>query len=340
MNDAAKTACTFRRARASRVTALAVAAMVLSVAAMARAQASSPKDADRLFRQGVALAKKGQYQEAERAFQASYDIDPARGTLLGLAMAEERAGNLVAAHAHYRLLLRRSLKENDPARQRQATAGLLAVEPRVARVVIVSGSTISRDASITLDGKAVDRDSLGDTIAVEPGSHEVRVTAPGFEDFTSAVSVEPRAQQRVDVSLSATKPATPAVVAPAPTPSPERVTSTHDGLRVAAYIAGGVGLIGLAGGTYAWTRANSTYSEVQDACPGNVCDPSLRDKVDQGKSQDNWAKIGFAVGIVGIATGVTLYAVSRRSSDASAAPVESSARLVFGPGSAAVSGTF
>lgn len=44
---------------------------------------------------------KGAYLEAARRFEESYQADPAVGTLLNLAAAEERAGMIGPACRHY-----------------------------------------------------------------------------------------------------------------------------------------------------------------------------------------------------------------------------------------------
>lgn len=123
-----------------------------------------------------------------------------------------------------------------------------------------------------------------------------------------------------------------------PPREPVAVASGSDGLRTAAYVAGGLGILGLAGGTYAWSRAKSTYSDLQDRCPNNVCDPSLRSTADEGRSYDRWALIGFVTGGVGLAAGVTMFVLSV---DGDAPPDEQGAtNLAIGPGSVAVQGRF
>jgi hypothetical protein len=60
--------------------------------------------ADALFQEAVQLANDGRFGDAAAKFRASFAVDPALGTLLGLAMAEERSGKTGSAYVHYREL--------------------------------------------------------------------------------------------------------------------------------------------------------------------------------------------------------------------------------------------
>jgi NADH:ubiquinone oxidoreductase subunit 5 (subunit L)/multisubunit Na+/H+ antiporter MnhA subunit len=96
-------------------------------------------------------------------------------------------------------------------------------------------------------------------------------------------------------------------------------------MRIGSYVAFGVGAVGLGLGTYFVIDMSKKRSEADDLCtlPGGKCDPAVRDDVNDLDSQANSAGtksvIGFAVGGIGIVTGITLLALSGGSSNDAAA---------------------
>jgi hypothetical protein len=93
-------------------------------------------------------------------------------------------------------------------------------------------------------------------------------------------------------------------------------------------VAGGVGVAGLAMFTIFGLMDNSTYSDLKNACPGNMCPPDKQSQIDSGRTQQTLANVGLVVGALGLAGGATLFALSL-SSKPSTAP---STALVAAPG--------
>jgi hypothetical protein len=87
-----------RRALAA---AVCLGAIVWGTARPAAALAPSPSDtSDDLFRRGRAAAQTGDCRTALPLFEQSQRLEPAVGTLLNLAVCEEKLGLLAAARAH------------------------------------------------------------------------------------------------------------------------------------------------------------------------------------------------------------------------------------------------
>ena len=95
-----------------------------------------------------------------------------------------------------------------------------------------------------------------------------------------------------------------------PPSTPSRRSSDRSKLRPYAYVAGGVGVAGLALFTVFGLMDNSTYSDLQGACPHNVCPPGKQSEVDSGRTQQTVANVGLVVGAVGVAAGATLFVLS------------------------------
>ena len=93
-------------------------------------------------------------------------------------------------------------------------------------------------------------------------------------------------------------------------PPPVLATRGAGKLRPAAYIATGVGVIGV--GTFAafGLMNSATHDRLATSCPDNRCPPGAADDIDTGRMQQTIANVGLIVGIVGIVSGVTLFVVS------------------------------
>jgi hypothetical protein len=109
-------------------------------------------------------------------------------------------------------------------------------------------------------------------------------------------------------------------------------------LRPYAYVAGGVGVAGLATFAIFGLMANSTFSDLQKACPPaqGGCPPGANKsgEISSGQTQQTVANIGLVAGLVGAAAGVTLFILSMPPK----APVANAA-FVVAPGYFGVKGS-
>jgi hypothetical protein len=86
-------------------------------------------------------------------------------------------------------------------------------------------------------------------------------------------------------------------------------TSEPTSLRPYAYVAGGLGVAGVATFAIFGLMSNSVYSDLQSAChPG--CPPDKRGEVSRGRMEQTVANIGLGAGLVGLAAGATLWFLS------------------------------
>ena len=81
---------------------------------------------------------------------------------------------------------------------------------------------------------------------------------------------------------------------------------TGDSQRTLGYVAGGLGLAGLAVGAVTGVLVLDRKSTVNDECKGHVCSKEGKEAADSGQTLAAISTIAFAVGIAGAATGVTL----------------------------------
>ncbi len=282
------------------------------------------------------------YEEAYREFKAAYATSPSWKILgnLGLsAMKLERDSEAIDAIKKY---LAEGGKNIDADERAQFQRDLATLESGVAHVVLQSeppGATIE-DERLPASGPAIRNSYVADgqsQLGVRSGRHRFTAKLAGRADVVWEVELSPK--QQVSHTFTLPEPAVAApVAAPTSAPAPVAMVDTTssqggNGLRTGAYVALGAGVVGLAAGTIFGLSAKSKYKEANDItndnCPGSgSCElpASLFDqRAGLGKDGDS-AKtlsiVGFALGGVGLATGVTLFVLSNKKEGAAAASVE------------------
>lgn len=104
-------------------------------------------------------------------------------------------------------------------------------------------------------------------------------------------------------------------------------------MRLGAYVAGGVGVLGLATFAIFGAMASSTYNDLNHACGSGPCPSSKSSEISSGKTDETFANVGLVIGALGVGAGVTLFVLSiPRGAPAT------SAGFVVSPGWAGVRG--
>jgi len=102
---------------------------------------------------------------------------------------------------------------------------------------------------------------------------------------------------------------------PAAAPPPPADTDDGSGLRTAGYVAGGVGLVGMALFAIAGLGAKSAYDKLNTDCGERPCtDEAHRSDIEGGRMLQTAANIGLAAGLTGLGVGATLLVLGSRSS--------------------------
>jgi hypothetical protein len=200
--------------------------------------------------------------------------------------------------------------------------------------------------SVTLDGAPLPPALIGVSSPVDPGSHELVATAPGMQSAPVKVDVAEGSKQTAALRLEPAAGATPAT---GPTTgmsgaaSPQLDTKPTRPLRIAGFIALGVGVVGIGAGAYFAIQSNSKTSEWQDLCAGpegTNCDPNRASEIDPLKDDADSAKtnatVAFIVGGVGVAAGVTLLVLDMTKKS----PEQTAITPYIGPNSLGLAGRF
>lgn len=276
--------------------------------------------AEALFTKGVADMEAGRFDTACPAIQESHRLDPRAGTLFTLAECEAQQGRIATAIAHYNdylalldgLTAAQQAKHQDRkkiAEQQRATLG-----PQVPRLTLLLPPGAPAGTVVTRDGVALSAPSLGVPLPVDPGEHIIVAQLPGGAAPTEFRITLANGEQR-ELSLSLAEPPPPPRPAPSPplakprlkveTPPEEPSVSSR---RIGTYVAGGLGLAGLAVGGITGGLVLGKKGFIDERCDHELktCDSEGKQEIDAAQRLGLVSTIGFGVGLAGVGAAVIL----------------------------------
>jgi hypothetical protein len=348
------------------VLAIMVALPMLASVAWAQAAEESTAAARSLASQGASAFEAGRYDEALDFFTRAESLVHAPPHILYMARCAEKLGKLVQAREYYIRIIREQLPKKAPQAFRDAQTAAHAeveqIEPRIASLVIQVKAPEGATVNVTLDGSAVTDALIGVPFPVDPGKHALLATAPGMKAAQADVELADAEQRQVELVLEPDAATAPAAAGAMQNTGP--VTAAQDNasvvteprrdtggkgpnwMRIGAYAGLGVGVVGIAGGTYFGLRSASKRSDADKAaeecgarCLAGSSQANEIDSLDDSaRSAQTLSIVGFIVGGVGLASGVTLYVLSGQDSSVSASRAHWTPWV--GLGSAGVSGSF
>jgi tetratricopeptide (TPR) repeat protein len=169
----------------SLLTAVAFIAMQIPT----RAFAQNSAQAEVLFKEGQQLMTEKKFEEACQRLTASFKLDPQPNTEL---LQGECFKNLKKTASAYNAYLDASttLARGSDA-QKYAADQAKALEAQLLKVrVQVTPLAAGLQMKFDDDTKTRDKDFVGIDIALDPGEHDVTVTAPGKHDFTKHFTLD------------------------------------------------------------------------------------------------------------------------------------------------------
>jgi hypothetical protein len=290
---------------------LSVALSVLSIASPASAL-SAKDEADRLFKEAIALRDKDDIVQACQKFEESQALDPSSGTLLNIGQCNETFGRWASAMAAFQEAELIAKKRNKAEHAKKAADRMKAIESKVPHLVL--DRSAAPGATVLIDGKP----QAGDRIAVDPGQHVVEAEAPNSEKYVSRTTAE--ASKDVSVKIPALTPKDgPKAGSDAPsTKTPMKGSDMVDkpsakGMSmVPGIVVSSLGVAGIGAGFAFGGIASSALSDAKAACTTypNVCSPDAKDPNDRAKTFSTVSTISLIAGGVLLAGGITLIVIS------------------------------
>jgi hypothetical protein len=336
--------------------------LACSIALRARLAQAEPSPAElstarQAFENAVALESEQQWAEAIVKLRQALAIKDTPGLRFHLAHCEERQGRLVEAALDYdqaSSLITQGAKAPDV--QKLLAPASAELKRRIPHLSVVIPTEVS-NAVAEVDGKAWPPSELAFGVALDPGPHQLKVSASGRTPFERAFALKEGSQLsiRAELEESPTPAATlPAATSPAtqslqssvnnfeavpPTPGPSSRTSPKLYLMLGESVVTVAGLaLGLGyalAESSARDRARSAQGHIDSVAQGNsgACnsaDPSLsgpcselRGAIADHDRDVTVSTVGFVCAGVGAAALVTTWlAYPTRTADSTGASVQ------------------
>jgi hypothetical protein len=272
------------------------------------------------MRQGDAEFGRQDFAKALSFYQAAHAIMGVPTTGIALARAEERVGRWVEAREAALEVTRSIARADEPPAFTAARADAASLADRLGAkipslVVRVRGAAARQaDVRITIDGVAARAADGAVTRRLNPGIHRITASGAGFRDGVADVRLAEAEHREVELAL------VPRNLASTPDPPIDGATgSSPTALRPIAFVALGVGFIGLSAGTVTGVLSLRETSTLKERCQGDACQPDAREDLDRANTLATISNVSFVIGVVSVATGVVLLATLGRSSSKPAA---------------------
>jgi hypothetical protein len=325
------------RPTASRGLATVFAATACIWAIPAAAADASPADqalAQSLFDEARKLMARGDYASACPKFAESERLDPGGGTLLNLALCHEGQGKTASAWTEFNDALSRAIRDGRPEREARARERIAALAPKLSRLTVRVAAGAPADLEVTVDGSQWGS-GIGVAVPLDPGPHTIVARAATGAPWSTKVALGPNSDAKTVVvpvpgSAAANAAQPVAVSEPESSPAPTEATegASSDGLRKLGWIAGGVGVAGIATGAVFGLLADGKWNQQKSDCQSPTSCSDRAAALSDHSSMVTFgtvSTVGFIAGGVLLAGGAALLLTAPGSTPPSAA------RLVLVP---------
>ncbi len=270
----------------------------------AQAQTQDMKDADTLYNDGVAAMKDGRFADACPKLERSNKLEPGVGVMLWLANCYEKIGKTASAFNQYIAAEQLAAQTKDD-RAKVAHKYAAGLEAKLSKLVIalptgghVDGLEVRRDGDLVK--------SFGDSVTVDPGTHLIEASAPGYKHWeskvdvgtdgaTASVNVGPLEKEETKVQEKIVE---------------RRVeVSSWTPLKITGLVIAGVGVVGLGvGGAFGVLAKGSLDDSNNVHCDAtNHCDPQGLALRSDAQSSALLSTISFIGGGVLVAGGLLMF---------------------------------
>ncbi len=299
---------------------LARIVVVAAVLAPSVGWADEAQRAEALFDRGLQHMLAGRYDEACPLIADSQRIEPLPGTLFTLAECNAKAGRIATAVGLYSEYIAFYSTLSPEEQALQGARLQVSIDERAALVKDVPRVTLRLPATapsgtvVTRDGSVLSADRLGRPLSVDPGNVVVTTQAPGGPSREHRVTV--RRGEHVMVDLTVASPRSAGAVVDEDEPeappvgtsrsAPEERPAPPESSSAWPWIAGGLGVAGVAVGTVTGLMVFSKSAVVDQHCRGRRCDREGLDAAESGRTLATVSNVSFGVGALGLGLAVVL----------------------------------
>lgn len=298
-----------------------------SLVAHAEPSASERATARSLAQEGYAALTNKDYAAAEDRFRRADELVHAPTLVVDRARALVGLGRFGDAYTAFQSVIAEEVPAKAPAvwkkARKTAEQEIETVRPHVAWLTLrVTGPS---EPLVELDGQLLPTSSLGRRLPANPGGRVITASADGFVSKQVKQTLAEGAEVALVLELQPEpKPAPVVVIAPRPAPNPAEQETERRGQRnrTLSYVAFGVSGVGLAVGVTTgilWLKARS---DIKSSCGSLSCEASTESEASRYEDQQQryntfgtLSAIGFAVGVAGAATGITLILLEPKTND-------------------------
>lgn len=290
--------------RAARYLAVAAA----WIAAARPASANPPPDkpdpqiekADQLFTEAKALEPTDLNAACQKFVESLHYNPAALGTLLNVALCDEKLGHIATAVARFTEARDRAREQGLPVHLRAAEDHLATLLPQVPHLAIRLTQDLP-DTKVLVDDRVVAADKLGD-IPIDPGSHTVTVSAPERLPHRATVVIAASEHQAIVI---------PALVRSVTVTSSWRKIGQISTVVGAAAFGTSIGL-GFYG-RHLFQQQKDQGHCTPNSTGGTSCDTIGQPKADKARTYGNVATVVGGLGLAAAAAGAVVWYLAPHS---------------------------
>lgn len=314
---------------------------VLSLAGSVRADETSAANQD--LARSVAITGReafnaGDYETAATLFRRAYALFPAPTVVLYEARSLEKLGRWIEALEAYQRTTQMPIDAASPAQFAEAVDAARAEGQELRAhipllTVQVTGASVNDpNLRVEINGRAIGAAQLGHALSLNPGTYRIAGSLSAERRAEASTVLEKGTRATIVLDL-----APPELQAPGPLDTPAEAHSSSR-VPVLAYVAGGIGVAGMAGGVVSGLVSSAQHSRAEDECGSDhQCDTaSGTDAVNAFRTWRTVSTVSYGIGVAGLAAGVLLWLTH----DGSPAPEQAALEPWVGPSTAGVRGTF
>lgn len=263
------------------------------------------------FQQALALEAAGNFAGALSLFQAVGNVKMTPQVRYHIGICEEGLGRLLLATGDYQLAITEGQESSSTTVVSEATERLDKLKSRIPRLVIKRGPG-AEHATVVLDDTTLGSAAIGPEMPLDPGPHSLTAKATGHSPFTTTFSLAERELKEITLTLAPeAAPQASASAAPAapPPPSSAAEPTATAGPMWPVWVAGGVGVAGLAASGIFFALRQSAISDLDAQCgpQRNACPASSESTFNSGKTYSTLAGVSLGVGVVGLGVASVLF---------------------------------